>query len=397
MAKTKAAIASWPQFTGPILDWLIGDARRLPEGTSLLAGLCTRLVDAGMPLARASFHLRMLHPQLFGLGFYWTRGVDDVRVFEAEHGIQATELYQRSPMRALFEGAERVRQRLDVPGTTFAFPLFDEIKAEGLTEYIALPMTFSDGKIHGTTWTTDRPGGFDDAHLAEIEDLLPIFSLLLEIHLNHHVTVDLLNTYVGHHAGERILKGQITRGSSETVHAAIWLCDLRGFTVMSEHQPRGQLIACLNRYFDVMVPPVEKHGGEILKFIGDAMLAIFPLDTERACERALRAAIEARAAMKVWNSERQQLREDALNFGIALHVGNVMYGNIGAANRLDFTIIGPAVNLTSRMEGMCRRLGPNILMSKTFANLCTDQFPLRSLGTHQLTDITQPVELFTVE
>ncbi|MDH3664035.1 MAG: adenylate/guanylate cyclase domain-containing protein, partial [Alphaproteobacteria bacterium] len=254
----------------------------------------------------------------------------------------------------MFEGADRVRQRLDLPDTELEPPLFHELKAEGLTEYVALPMAFSDGKIHGTTWATDRPGGFDDAHLAEIEDLLPIFSLLLEILLNRHVTVGLLNTYVGQHAGERILKGQITRGSSETVHAAIWLCDLRGFTAMSERQSRDQLVTSLNQYFDHMAPAVERHGGEILKFIGDAMLALFPLDTDHACERARRAAIEARDAMRECNAERQEGGEGGLELGIALHAGDIMYGNIGAANRLDFTIIGPAVNLTSCMEGLCR-------------------------------------------
>lgn len=145
------------------------------------------------------------------------------------------------------------------------------------------------------------------------------------------------------------------------------------------------------------VPPVERYGGEILKFIGDAMLAIFPLHTDRACERALEAAIEARAAMKVWNSERRQQREDTLKFGIALHAGDVMCDNIGAANRFDFIIIGPAVNIKSRIEGMCRRLGFNILMSGTFADLCAPQFALRSLGTHRLTNIARPVELFTVD
>ena len=300
------------------------------DGGTLLTSLCQRLSDAGLPLARASFHLRLLHPQLFGMGLYWTRGAEQVRIYQAQHGIQETELYQRSPMRALFEGAERVRQRLDRPEASFSFPLFQELKTEGLTEYVALPLVFSNGAIHGTTWATDRPGGFDELHLARIKDLLPVLSLLLEILLDHHVTVGLLNTYVGQHAGERILRGQITRGSGETVSAAIWLSDLRGFTAMAERQPRDQLITCLNQYFDRMAAPVEQQGGEILKFIGDAMLAIFPLDADRACERALEAATDARTAMIHWNAERVKRGEEAVEFGIALHAGDVMYGNIGA-------------------------------------------------------------------
>ena len=388
---------AWPRFPGPILNWLIGDARELADGGALLTELCERLNASGLPLARASFHLRLLHPQLFGMGFYWTRGAKQVRVYRAEHGIQETDLYQKSPMRALFEGAERVRQRLDQPDASFSSPLFQELKAEGLTEYVALPLVFGDGVIHGTTWSTDQPGGFDEDHLARIKDLLPILGLLLEIHLKHHITISLLDTYVGQHAGEHVLKGQITRGSGETIKAAIWLCDLRGFTAMAEREPRDRIIACLNEYFDRMVVPVKKHGGEILKFIGDAMLAVFPLETDRACERALESAAEARAAMISWNAERLERGDDVLNFGIALHAGDVMYGNIGAADRLDFTVIGPAVNMTSRMERLCRHLELNVLISDAFAKMCASQASLRSLGIHQLEDIERPVELFTID
>ena len=275
------AAGHWPAARSPTLDWLVGEARLLPNGRSLLRALCERLVAAGLPLARASFHIRILHPQLFGMGYYWQRGSDEIRVFRAEHGIQETSLYQQSPMRILFEGAGAVRQRLDLPDVAFRFPLFYELRAEGLTDYVALPVTFSDGKIHGTTWSSDRPGGFSSSDLAQIYDLLPAFSLLLEIYLNRRIAITLLDTYVGHAAGERILRGQITRGSGETVRAAIWFCDLRGFTALAERLDRDRLLACLNEYFDRMAKPVEDHGGEILKFIGDAMLAMFPLDTER--------------------------------------------------------------------------------------------------------------------
>jgi adenylate cyclase len=396
-AAVPGAAGNWPEARSPILDWLIGDARRLPDDATLLRALCERLVEAGMPLARASFHIRTLHPQLFGMGFYWQRGADDIRVFRAEHGIQQTPLYQRSPMRLLFEGAGAVRQRLDLPNThfDFDFPLLNELREQGLTDYVALPITFSDGKVHGTTWSSDRPGGFTTQHLTQIYDLLPLFSLLLEIHLNRRIAVNLLDTYVGRDAGERILRGQITRGSGQTVRAAIWFCDLRGFTELSERTDRDTLLACLNQYFDCMARPVEEYGGEILKFIGDAMLAMFPLETEQACQRALQAALDARAAMDRLNGERAARGEEALGFGIALHAGDVMYGNIGAANRLDFTMIGPAVNLTSRLEKLCRSLGLDLLISDVFAGMCACA-DYRSLGTHQLTGIARAVEVFTV-
>ena len=251
-------------------------------------------------------------------------------MFRAEHGIERTELFLRSPMRVLFEGAGAVRQRLDLPEAEFAFPLFEELRQQGLTDYVALPITFTDGKIHGTTWSSDRPGGFASEELAQIEDLLPLFGLLLEIHFNRRIAINLLDTYVGHNAGERILAGQITRGSGETVAAAIWYCDLRGFTALSERLGRDALLACLNDYFDCMAGAVERQGGEILKFIGDAMLAIFPLAGEEACRRALEAALEARATMAELNARRRERGDEALAFGIALHAGEVMYGNIGA-------------------------------------------------------------------
>jgi adenylate cyclase len=398
VAHVPAALAgatSWPRRPGPVLDWLIGEGRSLPDGRSLLSQLSIRLIEAGLPLARASFHLRTLHPQLFGVGIYWQRDAGQIRVFRAERGIERTDLFLRSPMRALFEGAGAVRQRLDLPVAEFAFPLFEELRQQGLTDYVALPLTFSDGKIHGTTWSSDRPGGFSSEDLVQIEDLLPVYGMLLEIHFKRYVAVTLLDTYVGHRAGEHILDGQITRGSGATVSAAIWYCDLRGFTALSERVGRDQLLACLNDYFDAMAGAVERQDGEILKFIGDAMLAIFPLEGEQACRRALQAAVDARAAMAAVNERRRERGEETLDFGIALHTGEVMYGNIGSARRLDFTIIGPAVNLATRLERLCRTLGHQVLISDGFACDCAS-WDLRSVGRHYLTGIARPIEVFTL-
>ncbi|MEM7021746.1 MAG: adenylate/guanylate cyclase domain-containing protein [Pseudomonadota bacterium] len=360
----------------------------------MLRELAKRLVADGMPLCRASFHIRTLHPQLFGVGFFWQRGSDEIRVFEAKHGIQETAIFQNSPMRALFEGAGGVRQRLDLPDAELAFPLLQELRKEGLTDYVALPMTFSDGKIHGTTWSSDQPGGFTSDDLAQIDDLLPAYSLLLEIHFNRRIAINILDTYVGHQAGERILAGQITRGSVQTVQAAIWFCDLRGFTALSESEESDEILDCLNLFFDCMAGPVEEQGGEVLKFIGDAMLAVFPLDIEGACKRATHAALGACEAMGKLNQKRRTNGQDPLGFGIALHLGEVMYGNVGAADRLDFTVIGPAVNLASRLEGLCRTLDVPVLVSDDFVGRCAGDF--RSLGDQHLAGISRPVEVFTL-
>ncbi|MEM8950075.1 MAG: adenylate/guanylate cyclase domain-containing protein [Pseudomonadota bacterium] len=380
-----------------ITEWLLGsDVRGLPNGPAVLKALGLRLSEIGIPLARASFHVRTLHPQLYGIGYYWYRGQDELRNFQAPHGIRDTGLYQRSPMRLIFDQeTDEVHQSLEQPDESFPFPLFAELKAEGYTDYLALPLTFSDGKIHGTTWTTDRKGGFRRDEIALIKSLLPAFSLLIEIHLNRRIAVNLLDAYVGHQAGERILSGQITRGSGETIPAAIWFSDLRGFTVMSERKSRDELLAMLNQAFDCLVPPVTERGGEILKFIGDAVLAIFPLSDDGACAKALEAAIQAQGALHALAEEQSDTGTPPLAAGVGLHVGEVMYGNIGSASRLDFTVIGPAVNLASRIEGLCRDLGADILVSAALADRLDDAAALESLGHHRLKGIDEPVEVFT--
>ncbi|MEM7043797.1 MAG: adenylate/guanylate cyclase domain-containing protein [Pseudomonadota bacterium] len=380
-----------------ITKWLLGgEVRELPNGPAVLKALGLRLNDIGVPLSRASFHVRTLHPQLFGIGFYWYRGQDEIRTFQAPHGIRDTDLYQRSPMRLIFDGdTDELHQSLEQPDGSFRFPLFAELKAEGHTTYLALPLTFSDGETHGTTWTTDRAGGFRDDEIQLIKSFLPIFSLLIEIHLNRRIAVNLLNTYVGHQAGERILAGQITRGSGETIPAAIWFSDLRGFTTLSQSQDRDEILALLNDYFDAITGPIVERDGEILKFIGDAVLAIFPLTDDDACQRAFNAALAAKAALADLNAARDERKETPLAAGMALHVGEVMYGNIGSATRLDFTVIGPAVNLASRIEGLCPKLGVDVLMSAAFKDHLAPDAALESLGHHQLKGIDAPVEVFS--
>jgi adenylate cyclase len=275
------------------------------------------------------------------------------------------------------------------------YGIYADLRQEGYTDYVALPMQFTDGRRHATSWSTHRPGGFSTEDLVEINDLLPVLALAVEIRANRRITKNLLNTYVGQHAGERILSGDIRRGSGATVRAAIWNCDLRGFTRISEQWPRDDVIQWLNEYFDVMAAPVEKHGGEVLKFVGDGMLAIFPLDSPEACNSALQAAVEARHGMRELNARRVARHSFELGFGVALHVGDVMYGNIGTATRLDFTVIGPAVNVTSRLQTLTKELRRQVLLSAPFAFLCgcSAEF-LTTLGRFPLRGVDEPIEVF---
>jgi adenylate cyclase len=219
--------------------------------------------------------------------------------------------------------------------------------------------------------------------------------MAVEIRLNRRIARNMLNTYVGEHAGERILAGQIRRGSGTTVQAAIWNCDLRGFTQIADQWPRDDVITWLNEYFDVMAAPVEAHGGEILKFVGDGMLAIFPLDDPEACFRAYTAALEARRGMHAYNQARRERGLFELGFGVALHVGDVMYGNIGTETRLDFTVIGPAVNVAARLQSLSRDLRRQLLVSGPFALMCGHGGDLfHSLGRFPLRGVGEPIEVY---
>lgn len=395
MSGTDAAssIPTWPRRPGPVLDWLAREGRHLRDIELLLDGLCRRLHADGMPLARATFHLRALHPEVAGERHLWQGGhiVDRATI---GHEALGQDNYLRSPVRLLWEGADGIRQRLDLGNRDFAFPILDELAAAGMTDYVALPIRLGDRSIHVATFAADRPGGFSTEELVEIDDLLPFLAGLLEVHMLRRLGSTLLSTYVGHRAGVRILAGQIRRGGGETIAAAIWYADLRGFTEMSERLDRDRLIATLNAWFDAMIGPIERHGGETLKLIGDAVLAVFPLQEPDACRRGLRAADAARVAMAELNELRIARSEEVLDYGIALHVGDVLYGNIGAATRLDFTVIGPAVNIATRIEGLSRRLGEHVLLSAAFAGQC--DCPLPSLGRHELRGSARPIEIFAL-
>lgn len=387
----------WPTRLSATLDWLVRETSGQPFVDNLFADFCERLRADEVPLDRATMHLRTLHPQFMGARLLWRPGMKEAELSTVEPTVLEDPRFLNSPIRALYDGAEGIRQRLDLPRAPGEeeYGIYRDLRAEGMTDYVALPMQFTDGKRHATTWSTRQPGGFSTDDLVELNDILHVLAMAVEIRLNRRITKNLLNAYVGRHAGERILSGDVRRGSGATVRAAIWNCDLRGFTRISEQWPRDDVIQWLNEYFDVMAAPVERHGGEILKFVGDGMLAIFRLDTPEACGSALRAAIEARRGMKELNRRRIERGSFELGFGVALHVGDVMYGNIGTATRLDFTVIGPAVNVASRLQTLTKELRRQVLLSAPFAMMCgcSAEF-LASLGRYPLRGVDEPLEVF---
>ena len=360
-----------------VIDWLSDGARSAQLSEDVLTDLCRRMIEAGIPLWRAAVFVTTLHPDFMGRAFYW-RAESGVKVSEAEYKVRETDEYLGSPVVAVYGTRQPLRRRLADPDCHIDFAVLEEFRAEGATDYAAFPLIFTDGSVHVATWTTQQPGGFTPRQYADLEQVIAPLTRVAEIRALRRTATNLLNTYVGRQAGEQILAGRIRRGHVEAIHAAIWLSDMRGFTTLSERLPPQQLVELLNRYFDCQVPAILNGGGEVLKFIGDGLLAIFPLtgdgrNANEVCRRALTCARTAEAGIAKLDPL-PGANHDAIRFGLALHIGQVMYGNIGGGNRLDFTCIGPAVNLAARLEKRAAALGQTIPLG---------QFPVAGFAAPQ--------------
>jgi adenylate cyclase len=328
----------------------------------------------------------------------WADGMREAEIARVDYDVRERSEFINSPANELFDGATEVRENLERnPSLGRKHAVYDEMRAKGLTDYVAWPLYHTLGKRHMVTFATDRSGGFDDAHIASLLKLLPVLALVSEIRVKNRLARTLLETYVGSHAGELILAGATRRGSGTTVRAAIMICDLRDFTRISDNWPRDDVIDLLNGYFDAMSEPIARHGGEILKFIGDGLLAIFPLSQPQACGNLLHAVSEARQAMMALNEKNGGTGRASLNYGIGVHVGDVMYGNIGSRTRLDFTVIGPAVNMASRLEALTKQLGKPVLLSRAFADFVKSDFDLERVGEYEVRGFNDPIELFAYD
>jgi adenylate cyclase len=378
-----------------VVDWLTNGTRDERFIDNIFAEMCIRLQQAGIPLKRATLHVMIHHPQWLGARFMWADGMREAELSRVDYDVRERSEFIGSPANELLEGAEEIRENLEQdPARGRKHALYDEMRAMGLTDYVAWPLYHTLGKRHLVTFATDAPGGFAPAHVAALKKLLPVLALVSEIRIKNRLARTLLETYVGAHAGELILAGATRRGTGTTVRAAIMICDLRDFTRISDNWPRDDVIDLLNDYFDAMSEPIARHGGEILKFIGDGLLAIFPLSLPDAGARLLQAVNEARQAMAALNERNAATGRAPLNYGIGIHVGDVMYGNIGSRSRLDFTVIGPAVNMASRLEALTKQVGKPVLLSREFAELVQPQFALEDVGRYDVRGFSEPIELF---
>jgi adenylate cyclase len=382
-----------------LVQWLLTDGRRLTRPEELIDGFARRLAAAGVGLDRLMLSLTTRHPLLAATTYVWLPGQGAVGT-DRPFSVAASAGYVASPVRAIHEGAGMLRARLAPPASDRTYPIYAELAAEGFTEYAAFALVFGDGTRNVLTVSSRRPGGFADADLALIRRALDPFALALEVLDGRRAAETMLATYVGREPGARILRGEFRRGVGETINAAILMADLRGFTRISDERPTTEVIAALNLYFDALVSAVHGHGGQVLKFMGDGLLAIFPLGdaafAHYTARQAVDAALEARAAVAGINAGRGEHGLPELRFNVGLHVGEVVFGNIGAADRLDFTAIGPAVNVTARLEALAARLGAFLVMSEPFAALAAESRPVASLGRHALKGIAEAPEAFTL-
>jgi len=385
--------------------------------TDIVSGVCERCVTAGIPLGRAHLFIDTLHPVHEGRLFRWGFGPNEPLVHEygrtslegldasgpVSLDVQATDSWRRGPFYNMLQtGASRLRRRLNAD-TKDEFSLLPDWFAAGMTDYVAIITRFATEGIIGemdavySSWGTRVPDGFNDGQLAALEGIVPYLALAIKSVSLARMTRTLMETYLGRDAGQRVLSGRIVRGIAERIDAVVWFSDLRGFTRIIDTAPE-QVIPLLNDYSDVIVSAIHEHGGDVLKLIGDGTLAIFTAeDRMHACNAALSAAIAARQGVAELKKRRAAEDKPVTDMYLGLHVGKVFYGNVGSRERLDFTVLGPAVNEASRIAAMCRSVDQPVLISAAFADVADMKRRLVSVGRYALRGVSHPQELFTID
>ncbi|MTH96574.1 DUF427 domain-containing protein [Roseibium sp. RKSG952] len=381
-------------ITGPTVDWLLREAWALPSPDELTTAIGRRLVADGVAVSRLSVLIWSLHPMIAGRHFIWTRADNQLIARAPSHEyLNNNPLFTDSPLRHVSQGLGGIRQRLDANPDEFDFRIMEDLKAQGATDYVAMPLPFSDGRINVLTMASDHPKGFTTANLGLVFECSAIISRLYEVFALRSNATALLDTYLGKRTGARVLGGEIRRGDGDVIEAAILFCDLRGSTRLEAELSRGDYIAQLNRFFETTADRVNTHDGEVLKFIGDAVLAIFPVNSVRedACARAVLAAREIVHGLAAPEDDGAL----PLDCAIGIAFGEVTYGNVGSRERLDFTVIGSAANIAARLSDHGKRIGHPVVVAE---DVCQDPLhPPTSLGKLALHNVSGPVEAFMVD
>jgi adenylate cyclase len=374
--------------------WLVELVRRHSLLEDLFPPFCQELVRRGLPIWRCQMGLEVLHPEESGWMLVWLDQTLSTRARKRSEIMNAP-IYLNSPTRVVDETNQTFRRFMG--DQEQEMPLLEELRLQGASDYVMIPLPFIDiQRTAVISFATQRASGFTEADLAALHLAASLFSPYAERRVLRRITIDLLDTYIGHRSGQRITDGQIELGQIDYIEAAIWLTDLRDFTRYSEEAPIAEVIGALNTWLGPMVKVIESHGGEVLKFIGDSVLASFAASDHGgrpgACRQALAAATAFCTEIDALNQARQATGARRLDFGLGLHVGEVAYGNIGAPTRLDFTVIGPAVNRAARLQELAKKLGERVLISTDFA--ADAGLGLREVGLHALRDVAGEQQIY---
>jgi adenylate cyclase len=396
--------------------WVVRQGIRGAAAAALFDGLCQRLVIAGVPLWRGFVGMPTLHPQWGGYSYTWRRDLNAIEPSQFLRGDEYEQILQNSPFGYLIRQVENsaqegdpwqhLRRRLAGPEALLDFSILKDLAAAGASDYFAQVVRFgadgdpSHGSGIGYSFATDLPGGFRDDDLVLLRAVLPAVSLAMMTHGGHMIASGLLEAYLGGDAGGRVHAGAVERGSVESVRAVLWYADIRGFTAIADTTPGLIVIELINAIFETLTASLRPRGGQVLKFLGDGMLAIFPfVDATRdeTCSQTIDAAAEAMGGLDRLNAARQEAGKPIAAVDLALHLGEVLYGNVGAVDRLDFTVIGPAVNEVARIETLCEPLGRKVLISAELASVVGDRRRLEPLGYHTLRGVRDPREIYGLD
>ncbi|WP_170387585.1 adenylate/guanylate cyclase domain-containing protein [Ruegeria atlantica] len=377
-----------------LTEWMITEGRRSGDPVKVVSQFCSSLVEAGVPLWRVNIGQRFANPLLIAWGVVWTpNGTDS---YDVTHETTLTDGYVGSSFEYILANRKPLHKSLQQLDSETEHSSYLEFAEQGGTDYYATLLYYGDGSLHGCTFITQSPDGFSPEHLRLIEAVLPALSSALEPVTMRKSSKGLLRTYLGDGPSEAVWSGNIKRGERTTLDAVVMFSDLRGFTALSETSQEEEVFDTLSDYFDLVVTAVEDNGGDVLKFMGDGILSIFTIEAQRdhanCCRLASQAAQSVLSGLTSLNSRRDGFQKPPLDVGIGINVGQVSYGNIGSPGRLDFTVLGGAVNVASRIEGLTKLIGRRVLATSAVASAVPNMFV--SCGDHEIRGLARPIELF---
>ncbi len=375
-------------------NWLISDGRLLGDERLIVKGYCEGLTALGVPLARARIAQNYSNPLLSAWGIIWTP--EETRRYTVPTTVLATSAWHGSPFEYVVTQRRPLRKRLTDLDLLAEHPVYAELVEAGATDFLAIPLEHGNGSVQGTSFTSNADAGFSDQHIRYIEDTRYALAAALEPIAMRHSQKSLLQTYLGHGAAEEVGQGHIKRGEHRTVSAAILFADLRGFTEKASSWSESDLLGMMGEYFELVVSPIQEKGGDVLKFMGDGILAVFNFDdnAEASCISAVDAAQQALTNLSDYNETAAGKGKEAIEFVIGIDFGRVTFGNIGSPDRLDFTVVGQAVNVASRVQELCKKLDEKILVTQSVSKHMTHS--MQSTGYHSIRGLPEEIEAFKI-